>query len=61
MIIFKPKFEDPDPDAEFSLILSKKQNYDTVRDYLFLFAVGLHQLWLLDGGESRRTSSTRPN
>ncbi|KAF8959015.1 hypothetical protein BDZ97DRAFT_1839371 [Flammula alnicola] len=30
MIIFKPKFEDPDPDAEFSLVLSKKQNYDTM-------------------------------
>jgi len=61
MIIFKPKFEDPDPDAEFSLILSKKQNYDTVRDYLFLSAAGLYQLWLLDGVESRRISSTRPN
>jgi len=36
MIIFKPKFEDPDPDAEFALILCKKQNYDTVRDYFFL-------------------------
>ncbi|PPQ63077.1 hypothetical protein CVT24_005932 [Panaeolus cyanescens] len=28
MIIFKPRFEDPEPDAEFSLIFSKKQNYD---------------------------------
>jgi len=35
MIIFRPKFEDPDPDrdAEFSLILTKKQNYETVRNY----------------------------
>jgi len=61
MIIFKPKFEEPDPDAEFSLILSKKQNYDTVRDYLFISAVGSYQLWLLDGDESWRISSTRPN
>ncbi|KAF8201450.1 hypothetical protein BJ912DRAFT_1019409 [Pholiota molesta] len=28
LILFKPKFEDPDPEAEFSLVLSKKQNYD---------------------------------
>ena len=32
MIIFRPKFEDPDHDhPEFSLILSKKHNYDIVR------------------------------
>jgi ubiquitin carboxyl-terminal hydrolase 7 len=31
MIFFRPKFEDPDHDhPEFSLILSKKQNYDTM-------------------------------
>lgn len=30
LILFKPKFEDPDPEAEFSLVLSKKQNYDIV-------------------------------
>lgn len=31
MIIFRPKFEEPDHDhPEFSLILSKKQNYDMV-------------------------------
>jgi ubiquitin carboxyl-terminal hydrolase 7 len=31
MIIFRPKFEDPDHDhPEFSLILSKKHNYDMV-------------------------------
>jgi ubiquitin carboxyl-terminal hydrolase 7 len=31
MIIFRPKFEDPDHDhPEFSLILSKKHNYDTM-------------------------------
>ena len=36
MIIFRPKFENPDPDAEFTLILSKKQNYETVRDYSIL-------------------------
>ncbi|KAF9052946.1 hypothetical protein BJ165DRAFT_1413298 [Panaeolus papilionaceus] len=28
MIIFKPRFEDPEPEAEFNLIFSKKQNYD---------------------------------
>lgn len=31
MIIFKPKFEEPDHDhPEFTLVLSKKQNYDIV-------------------------------
>ena len=31
LIIFKPKFEEPDQDnPEFKLILSKKQNYDMV-------------------------------
>ncbi|KAK7466969.1 ubiquitin-specific protease ubp15 [Stygiomarasmius scandens] len=31
MIIFRPKFEDPDHDhPEFNLVLSKKQNYDTM-------------------------------
>ena len=36
MIIFKPKYEDPDHDRpEFSLILSKKQNYDTVCAFTF--------------------------
>jgi len=28
MIVFKPKFEEPDGDNEFPLVLSKKQNYD---------------------------------
>ena len=42
MIVFKPKLEDPDPDAEFSLILSKKQNYDIVRDYFFLLLAHIH-------------------
>jgi ICP0-binding domain of Ubiquitin-specific protease 7 len=32
MIIFRPKFEEPDHDhPEFHLVLSKKQNYDTVK------------------------------
>ena len=32
MIVFKPKFEEPDHDhPDFNLILSKKQNYDTVQ------------------------------
>jgi ubiquitin carboxyl-terminal hydrolase 7 len=31
MIIFKPKFEEPDDNhPEFNLVLSKKHNYDTV-------------------------------
>jgi ubiquitin carboxyl-terminal hydrolase 7 len=31
MIVFRPKFEDPDHEhPDFSLILSKKQNYDMV-------------------------------
>ncbi|KAF8894531.1 hypothetical protein BD779DRAFT_1669025 [Infundibulicybe gibba] len=39
MIIFRPKFEEPDHDhPEFNLVLSKKQNYDTMSakagDYL---------------------------
>jgi ubiquitin carboxyl-terminal hydrolase 7 len=32
MIVFRPKFEEIDHDhPEFNLVLSKKQNYDTVR------------------------------
>jgi hypothetical protein len=33
MIIFRPKYEEVDPQEypEFHLVLSKKQNYDTVR------------------------------
>ena len=35
--MFRPKFEGPDPDgAEFHLVLSKKENYDTVRDYFII-------------------------
>lgn len=31
MVVFRPKFEEPDQEhPEFSLILSKKQNYDVV-------------------------------
>ena len=36
MILFRPRFDDPD--GEFYLILSKEQNYDTVRDYFILSA-----------------------
>lgn len=33
MIVFRPKFEEADPDhPDFSLVLSKKQNYDVVSD-----------------------------
>ena len=34
MILFRPKFDDPD--GEFCLTLSKKQNYDTARGYFIL-------------------------
>ena len=30
MILFRPKFDEAEPDPEFSLVLSKKQNYDAV-------------------------------
>jgi hypothetical protein len=30
MIIFKPKFEEANPETEFSLVLSKKHTYDLV-------------------------------
>ena len=31
MVLFRPKFDEPDVDQpEFSLVLSKKQNYDAV-------------------------------
>jgi len=30
MIIFKPRFEDSNPESEFSLVFSKKHNYDMV-------------------------------
>ena len=33
LIFFRPKFEDSNSDGEFPLILSKKQNYDTVREF----------------------------
>ena len=40
MVVFKPKFEEPGPEnPEFSLVLSKKQNYDTVSFYLFSYTV----------------------
>lgn len=36
MILFRPKFEEPDADyPEFSLVLSKKQNYDIVCTFQF--------------------------
>ena len=42
MIIFRPKFEDPDHDhPEFSLILSKKHNYDIVRPLSTVFWISL--------------------
>lgn len=37
MILFRPKFEETDPEAEFSLVLSKKQNYDAVSVFIFGF------------------------
>jgi ubiquitin carboxyl-terminal hydrolase 7 len=35
MIIFRPRYGEPDQThPEFSLVLSKKQNYDTVRRFI---------------------------
>lgn len=36
MVLFRPKFDEPDADQpEFSLVLSKKQNYDAVGYFPF--------------------------
>lgn len=60
MIIFRPKFDDPDHDhPEFSLVLSKKQNYDTVCDFLYRFHLSLN--FLLDVDQSWGVSTTRSN
>ena len=45
MIIFRPKFEEPDHEnPEFSLILSKKQNYDVVCASFVAHIVTLHPI-----------------
>lgn len=31
VVTFRPKFEDPNPDNEFSIVLSKKNTYEQVR------------------------------
>lgn len=62
MIIFKPKFEEPDADNEFSLVLSKKQNYDIVCDVfplqLQLFLT--QAIFAIDVGEGCRIPSSWP-
>lgn len=56
MIIFRPKFEEPDNDRpEFNLILSKKHNYDIVSS-LKNFATRPNEA--IDGRQSRRIPST---
>lgn len=46
MILFRPKFEEADPDQqEFSLVLSKKQNYDAVSGFLTAQTAGSHILF----------------
>jgi len=41
MIIFQPKFEDSNPESEFSLVLSKQHNYDIVCIVLFKSGVAI--------------------
>lgn len=41
VIIFMPRFEDWNPESEFSLVLSKKHNYDIVCVVLFKSSVAI--------------------
>ena len=58
MILFRPKFNKLDADhPEFSLVLSKKQNYDAVRYNLSTDStLGVFDLSLSDGFQGRRTT-----
>lgn len=59
MIIFRPKFEESDHEhPEFSLVLSKKQNYDIVSVLKYDDVLALI-VFILDVGEGWRTSPTR--
>ena len=55
MILFRPKFDELDADhPEFSLVLSKKQNYDAVRYNLSADStLGVFYLSLSDGFQGR--------
>lgn len=55
MILFKPKFEESDPEhPEFHLTLSKKQNYDIVCSMLSIAVLDILNHWSsVDVGESR--------
>ena len=57
-ILFKPKFYEPDADhPEFSLVLSKEQNYDVVRYNLLTDStLGVFNLSLSDGFQGRGTT-----
>lgn len=61
MVLFRPKFDEPDVEqAEFSLVLSKKQNYDAVRSRQFInFVLSDVELPSLDGFQGRRAPQAR--
>ena len=55
MVVFRPKFEEADPDQpEFNLVLSKKQNYDAVCSLFIIPNPGTElSVPCLDGSQSR--------
>lgn len=59
LVLFKPKFEDSDPEAEFNLVLSKKQNYDIVCS--LSQSMSHNSYSALDGLQGSRTLTTRPH
>lgn len=62
MVLFKPKFDDPEVDQpEFSLVLSRKQNYGAVSHGLFidLTLLDISDLYSPDGLRSRGTPQAR--
>ena len=62
MVLFRPKFDEPDAEQpEFSLVLSKKQNYDAVSHLRFIDSVllGVSDSSSSDGFQGRRTPQTR--
>jgi len=42
LIHFRPRFEEPDESNEFSLVLSKKHNYDMVKKNGFEYGLALN-------------------
>jgi ubiquitin carboxyl-terminal hydrolase 7 len=63
MIIFRPKYEEVDPQEypEFHLVLSKKQNYDTVRIEALLISSSYLTFSTKVVGKGWRVSETRSN